>query len=147
MALKPTAPRTYLDASVLVALVITDVFTSRAVAFLRTTGAVPVISDFSCAECVSVIARNLRTGNVTQAGAHAALLALDAWVVRFGPRTNTHSADIAAADAFLRRFDRTLRTPDAIHIAIARRAGAALATFDTKMATSAHLLGIAIATL
>jgi len=37
-------------------------------------------------------------------------------------------ADVAAAAAFLRRLDLTLRTPDAPHIAIAQRIRAELLT-------------------
>jgi predicted nucleic acid-binding protein len=42
----------------------------------------------------------------------------------------------------LRRLDLNLRTPDAIHIAIAQRLGAELATFDVRMAESAEALGV-----
>jgi predicted nucleic acid-binding protein len=44
------------------------------------------------------------------------------------------------------RLDLTLRTPDAIHIAIARRLDATLVTFDQRMATNARALGMAVAT-
>ena len=46
--------------------------------------------------------------------------------------------------AFLRRLDLTLRTPDALHIAIAQRLAAELMTFDQKMAASARALGTAV---
>jgi uncharacterized protein len=48
---------------------------------------------------------------------------------------------LKAADAFLRRLDLPLRTPDALNVAIARRIRAELATFDTGMAKSARALG------
>jgi predicted nucleic acid-binding protein len=38
----------------------------------------------------------------------------------------------------------TLRTPDAINIAIAQRIGATLVTFDEKMAAVAALLGLSV---
>jgi uncharacterized protein len=38
-----------------------------------------------------------------------------------------------------------LRAPDAIHIAMAQRVGAALVTFDRRMAAAARALGIAAA--
>jgi hypothetical protein len=53
--------------------------------------------------------------------------------------------DVVLAEAMLRRLDLNLRAPDAIHIAIARRLGATLMTFDDKMARSAHALGLAVA--
>jgi hypothetical protein len=47
--------------------------------------------------------------------------------------------------AALRRLDLTLRTPDALNIAIAQRVGATLATFDAKMADAARALGTEVA--
>lgn len=52
-----------------------------------------------------------------------------------------------AAEAFLRRLDLAIRTPDALNIAITQRIGAALATFDQKMAASAGSLKTELAQL
>jgi predicted nucleic acid-binding protein len=41
----------------------------------------------------------------------------------------------------LRRLDLNIRTADALNIAIAQRVGAALVTFDQKLAASALTLG------
>jgi uncharacterized protein len=65
----------------------------------------------------------------------------DAWTARAAKRAETKAADVLAAAAFLRRLDLTLRTADALNIAIAQRLGVALVTFDQKMAASARLLG------
>jgi predicted nucleic acid-binding protein len=46
----------------------------------------------------------------------------------------------------LRRLDLPLKTPDAIHIAIAQRVDATLVTFDWQMAAAARALGTIIAT-
>jgi predicted nucleic acid-binding protein len=58
---------------------------------------------------------------------------------------NASPADISVASAFLRRLDLPLRTPDAIDIAIAKRAGCTLFTFDRKMAETAAAIGIPVA--
>jgi predicted nucleic acid-binding protein len=50
------------------------------------------------------------------------------------------SVDVTAAAGFLRRLDLTLRTQDALHIAIAQRVGAELLTFDRQMANAARAL-------
>jgi hypothetical protein len=44
----------------------------------------------------------------------------------------------------LRRLDLRLRTPDAVDIAIARRIGADLLTYDEKMAICARMLGLKV---
>lgn len=137
--------RVYLDASVIVALLTNDPLTSRAEALLRASTPILVLSDFAAAEFASAIARRVRMGEVTAAEAHAAFSTLDAWAARVMDRIETTAADVKGAEAFLRRLDLTLRTPDALNIAIAQRVGAHLATFDTKMAASARALGTEMA--
>jgi len=56
----------------------------------------------------------------------------------------TEGADILRAEQLIRRLDLTLRTQDAIHIAIALRIDVALATFDRRMAGVARALGIQV---
>ena len=78
------------------------------------------------------------------AEARAAFTDFDLW------RAKTQAAvcapaDIAAAEIILRRLDPPLRTPDAIHIGVALRLGAVLATFDARMAASARSLGVPLA--
>ena len=51
---------------------------------------------------------------------------------------------MAEADAYLRRLDLTLRTPDALNIALTQRAGALLATLDEKMALVARKLRVKV---
>ncbi len=81
----------------------------------------------------------LRQARITLAG-------FDTWLARMADRVEISPADVAVATAFLRRLDLTLRTPDAIHIAIAQRMNATLVTFDQGMAESARALGMAVAT-
>jgi predicted nucleic acid-binding protein len=135
----------YLDASVIVALLTNDLFTDRATAFLGRGSPALIVSDYAAAEFSSVVARRVRTQALTASEARTAFSALDLWVARAAQRVETIAADIAAATGFIRRLDLTLRTPDAVNIAIAQRAGAILATFDTRMAGSAAALGLAVA--
>lgn len=137
----------YLDASVLVALLTNDPLTARADAFMRAERPVVAVSDFAAAEFASAIARRVRTGESTADEARARFAALDAWLARATQRAETTAADVQAAAAYLRRLDVPLRTPDALNIAIALRVGAALATFDTRMASSARILGIDVAAM
>lgn len=135
----------YLDASVLVSLFINDLLTTRARTYLRDHQPLVAVSDFARAEFASACARRVRTGEITADEARAAFFTFDAWTARVAQSIETSATDVAIAEAFLRRLDLTLRTPDALNIAIAQRVGAMLATFDQKMAASAQALGTALA--
>ncbi len=137
--------RVYLDASVLVALLTNDPLTARADTFLRKGNPILVLSDFAAAEFASALARRVRSGEIAIEDARAAFSTLDAWAARATQRVETTAADVKAAEAALRRLDLTLRTPDALNIAIAQRVDAVLATFDGKMASSARTLGTEVA--
>ena len=135
----------YLDASVVVALLTKDVFTSRAETYIRANAPILIVSDFAAAEFASVIARRLRVREITEPIARVVFAELDAWVIRTTEHAETTTADIIAAAGALRRLDLPLRTADAVNIAIARRIGATLMTFDEKMAASAKALGVGVA--
>lgn len=137
--------RIYLDASVLVALLTNDALTDRADAFLRSRTPVLIVSDFALAEFASAIARRVRTNELTAEEAATTFSTLDSWIPRATSRIEMVSADIRTAESYLRRLDLTLRAPDALNIAIARRVDAVLATFDDKMALCARKLGAEVA--
>jgi predicted nucleic acid-binding protein len=105
----------------------------------------PAVSDFAQAEFASAVSRRVRTGELTVEEAREAFSALDVWTARAVRRITTSSADVAATTVFLRRLDLTLRTADALNIAIAERTGCALLTFDRKMAENAQAIGLSIA--
>jgi hypothetical protein len=83
--------------------------------------------------------------DLTPGEARAAFQTFDTWIG--GPVTSAmlSSGDLARANANLRRVDLSLRTADAINIAIAKRLGLELVTFDTKMAAAARSLGLKFA--
>jgi uncharacterized protein len=135
----------YLDASVLVALFTIDSFSPRAKTFLVGQEPIVIVSDFASAEFASAIGRLVRTREITLSRARRMFADMDGWLARAAKRTEAVSADIAAAQGFLRRLDLPLRTPDAINIAIAQRIDPALATFDDKMRAAAATIGISTA--
>jgi len=104
-----------------------------------------VVSDLAAAEFASAVSRRVRTGAFTTENARLSLNGLDAWLARATHRTAIMATDVALADAYLRRLDLALLTPNAIHIAIVQRLGAVLATCDRQMAAAARELGIAVA--
>ncbi len=134
----------YLDTSVVIPLFLPDVFNQRARQFLA-TGISPIISDFVSAEFVSVLGIRVRSRITPETEARKALANLDNWIRAVTVGADTMSADVRQAEATLRRLNLNLRTPDAIHLAIAQRLGAELATFDIRMADCARSLGLSIA--
>ena len=137
----------YYDASVLVPLFMQEAFTARAESFLRLRPHIVTVSDFTAAEFASALARRVRTGELLPERARSAFVAFDAWTPGVTQRVAVTSADMRAAEAFIRRLDLPLRPPDAIHIALAQRLGATLATFDGAMAKCAVALRLSVAEL
>ncbi len=135
----------YLDASVLVASVVVDDLTPRARAFLSAQSDLLVVSDFAVVEFASAVGRRVRMGRNSEDEARRAFSALDTWVAKATEPVEAIPADMTAATAILRRLDLTIRTGDALNIAIAIRLDASLATFDEKMAWNARALGATVA--
>jgi predicted nucleic acid-binding protein len=136
----------YLDASLVIALLTDDALHARADRFASSDPGAFIISDLATAEFASALGRQVRMGAISIEEARAGLAALDVWTRRAANQVETTSVDIAVASSFLRRLDLPLKTPDAIHIAIAQRIGATLVTFDRQMAASARALGTPVAT-
>ncbi|HEX4180035.1 MAG TPA: type II toxin-antitoxin system VapC family toxin [Caulobacteraceae bacterium] len=135
----------YFDASVIVAITVRDVWSIRARTYVIDHQPSPVISDFAAAEVASVINLRVRTKDLSLAQAQTALSNFDLWRAGATRACGVTGADIAAADLFLRRLNLPLRAPDALHIAVARRLGLEIATFDTQMALSAKALDVRLA--
>jgi predicted nucleic acid-binding protein len=135
----------YCDASVLVPLFVLDKFNERADAYFSGHQAPLIVSDFAAAEFSSAISRRVRMNILSKDEAWEAFGEFDRWRSERPLRLETTAGDMAAADRFVRRLDLGLRTPDALHIALAERAGAVLATFDEAMANSATLLRLEVA--
>lgn len=135
----------YLDASVLVGLFVAD---DRLAGRARTLTIGDhedlVVSSFAMAEFSSVIARLRRMNSLNDEQAHDIFALFDTWVARFADIAETRDSDMQVAAAIIRRLELNVRAPDAINLAIARRLGAAVATFDKGMATNAAALGIAV---
>lgn len=138
----------YLDTSFIGGLFIeADVFAARARAFFAATDETLVVSDFAAAEFASVVARVTRMNKIKDIEACTIFNGFDAWRARFVDEEAVVSLDIRAATAIIRSLDLNIHAPDAINLAIARRLGASLVTFDRRMADNAHALGIAVAAI
>ena len=135
----------YLDASVVVPLLLDEAHTRTVTQWVAVNEAQMLLSDLAAAEVASAISLALRTGRESQAGATRRLEEFDDWRVTQTYGAEITADDIRAADSFVRRFDLKLRTPDAIHAATAHRIGATLITLDRRLLMAAAALGIAAA--
>ena len=133
----------YLDASVIVAVLVDEPHSARARSWLKTIPDWPILSAFAATETAAAISRGLRTGRFTEAQARAALDDLDAlrgqcecyWP---GPEA------FDFAEALVREFRLKLAAPDALHLACTKVSGSTLATFDTRLAEAARALGVSV---
>lgn len=132
----------YLDASAAAPLFVAEARSAAAEAAIRHQ--VVALSDLAIAEVSSAISRRVRERSLSKDAAESILSAFDAWGAVGTTRIEVMSSDFAAASAFVRRFDLGLRTPDALHLAIARRLGATILSFDLKLLAAARALGVAV---
>ena len=132
----------YLDTSTIVPLFTADALNAKADALIKNLKPSVVLSNFAAVEFASAISRRVRTGELTKSEALVSFAEFDMWAAAKTERVELTSADVISANGAFRRLDLTLRTGDAIHISIAQRHRAALATFDVKMAAAARTLGV-----
>jgi uncharacterized protein len=136
----------YLDASVLLPTLIEEAVSPAVRAYLRSAGQELLVSDFAVAEVASGISRLVRMRTLDTAGAIARLEDFEIWRAATTGPADLHAADARLAYLFARRFELTLRTPDAVHLAMARRLDATLVTLDQRLARAAATLDIAVET-
>jgi predicted nucleic acid-binding protein len=136
----------YLDTSVVVALLLTDVHSSRAEAWLVRTKPIVMVSDFCAVEFAAVISRRVRTSGLSAKHAGLALQRLDDWLSQPVHLVRGTPEQMGLAGQIVRDFTTKLSAPDAIHLAIARDLGATLVTFDERLAQAArrHVVPVTI---
>jgi predicted nucleic acid-binding protein len=136
----------YFDASVLLQLLIADAHTEKASAWYSGLNATVIVSDFGNLEVNAVLSRHLRVGRLTQGEVENALLDFDA--MRANCERLSHGpSDFLLAERLVRDFSTKLAAADALRLASAKNAGAALATFDARLAEAANGQGVALAEL
>jgi uncharacterized protein len=134
----------YLDVNVVIPLFAVDLLSDRAEKALRKLDDDLVVSDFCAAEFSSVIARRVRTRDLRAEEARTAFSNFDSWCARYTRRLEIDTIDVSGASSLMRRLDLSLRTPDALHLAMVHRTNCKLLTFDRSMASAARGLGIEI---
>lgn len=136
---------TYLDASVVVSLFANDAHALRAKRLVSRQGDL-VFSDLTAAEFSSALAIHYRTGRAAEGDVRGAFTRFDRWCERIPLRLDVTPQDIRGAEALIRQLTLPLRTPDAIHLVVARRLDATLATFDEALALAAERCGLRVVT-
>ncbi|MGH6978606.1 MAG: type II toxin-antitoxin system VapC family toxin [Brevundimonas sp.] len=133
---------TYFDASALLALLLNEPAADAVDRFMQNHDQTVSISTLCIAECSAAISGLVRMKRRSEADVSILLQRLDDWLDAFSDRAPILDADVEEACALVRRLDLKLRTPDAIHIAVARRLNARLVTLDHPMAQAAGLLNM-----
>jgi predicted nucleic acid-binding protein len=133
----------YADASVVVSVFLADVHTGRVLVWLAATRDALTLSPWTVTEFSSAAARQARIGQISQDRRQQAEQNFDAWLSAV-EQTPVLRADFEFARDLIRKGPSTIRAADALHVAIARRLGARVATFDAVMADAARDVGLAI---
>lgn len=132
----------YVDTSVLAAYYLPEALSERAQQILMRVRR-PVISALVGVEFASVLARRVRTRELSAGAARAVLTRFrsheEAGLYRVSPVEGAHYARA-------RRWIETLRTPlrtlDALHLAVAARLGCVVLTADVQLARAARSLRV-----
>jgi hypothetical protein len=133
----------YLDANIIVALLIPEPSSPAIFQFLYEATEPLLVSSFTAAEVASGVSRLARMGQMTTDVAHLTLADFDDWRLAETQPLEIDDFDIVQAAQFVRRFDLKLRMPDALHLAVCLRAGARLVTHDHTLADAAAACGVA----
>jgi predicted nucleic acid-binding protein len=125
---------------------VADAHTVRAHAWLRAAPDSLMVADLARLEFADVLSRAVRSGRFTKADYDRLLRRFDAFCAR--QAAYSHEADdFLDAERFVRDLSTKLSAPDALHLASARKAGAALATFDRRLAEAAKAAAVAVEAL
>jgi uncharacterized protein len=136
----------YLDTSVIVSIITFDANSARAGRWYEGLYGPVIISDLANLEVCAVISRDLRSRRFSRAYADKARIDFDA-LRAAGERWSHGAQDFTLADRLVRDYSTKLSAPDALHLASTKNAGAALATFDERLAEAARRQGVEVADL
>ncbi len=131
--------RRYLDTSLIVAALVRELGTESAKAYLSDTrDEFLLASRWAVTEFSSALALKVRTGTITAAEQAAALAMFRRFSAARLRLVDVEAKDFDAAATLCDQIAAPLRAADALHLAVCRRTGARLATFDIGMAAAAR---------
>ena len=126
----------YVDTSVLVAVIFEEFSSVETRNWLRRTSERIIVGDLERLEFAAVVSRALRARRLDEREALRALASFDEFPA--DSLSMGHGrGDFELAEWVIREFTTKLSAPDALHLASAKNAGAALATLDARLAEAA----------
>lgn len=131
----------YLDASVLVAALVEEARSGDAEDLLTRSDQAIWLSEWTLTEVVAALSAKVRDGELSEGGRVAARRQLNRLVAENFERTGVLTSDFRRANELCDQ-PVGLRAGDALHLAIADRIGAELATFDRRQAEAGRTLGM-----
>lgn len=137
---------TYVDTSVLAAAIFEEPRSAAVRDWLQRTSERVIVSDLAGLEFAAVVSRAVRMRRFDGHAAARALASFDE--IRADSLPLRHRrGEFEVAERLIRDFATKLSAPDALHLASAKNAGAALATLDVRLAEAARGQGIEVAAL
>jgi predicted nucleic acid-binding protein len=134
----------YVDTSVLAAYYCPESISLLAEQTLRSLTA-PMISDLTLVELTSAISRKIREKTLSREEGARILMQFETHVEEGYYRIlPVRTRDYRVARSWLAQLHGTLRTLDALHLAVAESAGAATLTADKRLAAEAQAIGLPV---
>lgn len=135
---------TYIDTSVLAPYYCPEPLSILAERTLRRLPS-PMISELTLVELTSAISRKIREQTLTREEGTRILTQIDTHVEEGYYRViPVRPRDYRVARAWLGQLQGTLRTLDALHLAVAESVEASTLTADKRLALEAHALGLPV---
>jgi uncharacterized protein len=132
----------YVDTSVLAAYYCPEPLSLVAERALRKHSS-PTISELTLVEFASTLSRKVREKTLSHESAARVMAQFEAHVEDgYYEVLSLKARDYRLAKSWLGQLDGTLRTLDALHLAVAEGAGAMIVTADRRLAAEARRLGV-----
>ncbi len=132
----------YIDASVVIALVVEERHSERAELWLGATVSALYVSGWVITECASALSVKERTGTLRQIDRPEKDNDLRLFFLSSTTEVDVTRDDFDYAARSAARADLNLRAGDALHLAVARRHDLELVTLDRRLADAGPLLGV-----
>jgi len=134
----------YVDTSVLAAYYCPEPLSLVAERTLRSHSS-PKISELTLVEFASAVSRKVREKTLSHESATRVMAQFEAHVEEgYYEVLSMKARDYRLAKSWLGQLNGTLRTLDALHLAVAEAAGTSIVTADRRLAAEARRLGVSV---